>query len=56
MSWAGYEMEQLRYGVDEICHLRYEKQENCFAEVTQNANYGERHSSKVAKRVAHKNS
>lgn len=56
MPWTWHEMEKLWNGVQEVNYLRYEEQQNCFAEVSQNANHCKCHSRQVTKGVANKNS
>ena len=52
---TGYELEELRYRIQEIDDLRDEKEQHGLAEVAQDGNNSERHARKVAERVAHKN-
>ena len=56
MPGAGHKTEELRYGVEKVEYLRHEEEQERLAEVPQDANHSKRHTSKVAKRVAHKHS
>ena len=49
-------MKELRNWEDEVEDLRYEEQKHRLAEVAEDSNNGERHSGKVAERVADKHS
>lgn len=54
MPWAGYEMEKLGYGVEEVDDLRYEEEEHGLAEVAQDPDHCEGHAGDVAEGVADK--
>jgi len=56
MSRTRYKVEKLRNWEDKVEDLRHEEEQHRLAEVSENSNDGERHSGKVAKRVADKHS
>lgn len=55
MTRARNEAEQLRYRIDEVDNLWNKEQKNRLAEVTQDANHGERHPGQVVKCIADEN-
>jgi hypothetical protein len=55
VTWTRHKLEQLRHRKDKIKYLRYEKEEQKLAKMAQYAHDSERHSGKIAERVAHKN-
>ena len=54
MSRTGNEAKELRDGVEEIEDLRHEDEQHRLAEVAEDGDDGERHSGKVAERIANK--
>lgn len=47
-------MEELRQGVDKVYDLRNKKEQHGFAEMAEDPDHSERHSSKVTERVSYK--
>lgn len=47
-------MEQLRHRIQKIEYLRDEEEQQCFAEMAQDANHRERHAGQIAEGVADK--
>ena len=56
MARTGHQFEQLGTGPQKVDNLGNEKEEQCFAKVSQNTHHGKRHARKVAKGIAHKHS
>ena len=56
MSWAGYESEELRSGVEEVKDLGDEEQQHGLAEVAEDGDHRKCHASKVAVSVTDKHS
>lgn len=54
MAGTGNKVEELRHRIEEIQDLRQEEQKHRFAEMSQDAHNGKRHSGEIVKRVPHK--
>ena len=54
MSWARYEPEQLRYGIQEVKNLWNEKEQHGLAEMTKDSNHGKCHAREITKGVTNK--
>ena len=55
MSGTGDDMKKLRQGVDKVNHLWNKEEQHDLAEVSQDADHGKCHPSKVTKSVSHEN-
>ena len=51
MSWARYQLEELRGGVHKVEYLRNEEEEQGLAEEAEDARHGQSHTSEVAEGV-----
>ena len=54
VSWTGYELKELRGGVDKVEYLRDEEEEEGLAEETEDSRDRQNHTSKVAEGVTNK--